>query len=92
MPAIQEILHGYHTLIDVRTTEEYNLKHIDGSINIPILEIPKRLQDIKQMTLPIVVYCLSGGRSAAATNFLRHSGISEVHDGGGIYDVLAMMA
>ncbi|HEX3024990.1 MAG TPA: rhodanese-like domain-containing protein, partial [Chitinophagaceae bacterium] len=62
----------------------FETEHINGAKNIPVNEIQFRLDEIKKLSQPIVVYCLSGGRSAMAASILKQAGISEVYNGGGI--------
>lgn len=68
-------------VIDVRTLDEYNTGHIDGSINIPVDNISD--VDYDKDTL-IIVYCASGMRSANAAETLVDLGYTKVHnlDGG----------
>jgi phage shock protein E len=68
------------TIIDVRTPQEYQGGHVAGSKNIPLNEIPKRVEELKQMK-NIVLCCTSGGRSAQARQFLAQNGITAL-DGG----------
>jgi rhodanese-related sulfurtransferase len=77
-----------HILIDVRTPEEFDSGHIPGAINIPVEELPQRLDEVPQGT-PIVVYCRSGNRSATAAGILTGNGYSPVYDLGGIQDWVA---
>jgi phage shock protein E len=77
-----------HLLIDVRTPEEFASGHIDGSVNIPVEEMHGRLDDIPG-DAPIVVYCRSGNRSAAAARILTDAGYAPVYDLGGIQDWVA---
>jgi rhodanese-related sulfurtransferase len=72
------------SILDVRTEQEFSAEHINGAKNIPLTDLPYRLQEIKEMSQPIVVYCLSGGRSSMAVNVLKQQGIEEVYNGGGI--------
>jgi rhodanese-related sulfurtransferase len=37
------------------------------------------------MPKPILVYCLSGGRSGVATSILQQNGIAEAYNGGGVF-------
>lgn len=76
----------FKTIIDVRTREEYASGSVVQSINIPLNEIPDRLEDIRQMEQPIVLCCASGGRSGQATSFLKNQGIS-CDNGGSWMDV-----
>ena len=64
------------TIIDVRTSGEFQGGHIEGSINIPVNRILNHIEEIKQMPQPLVLCCASGSRSNLATLFLRNAGIS----------------
>ncbi len=74
-------------LLDVRTEEEYNEKHIPNSVLLPVESIdqdaPSKLTD-KSAT--IFVYCRSGRRSAIAVEVLTLMGYTNVYDLGGIND------
>lgn len=72
-------------LVDVRTPEEYAEKHLKDAVNMnfngdDFIEIISRLDKTK----PVLVYCLSGGRSAKAAALISKKGCSEVYnlDGG----------
>lgn len=69
------------TIIDVRTHEEFDGGHVQGSINIPMQEITMRLSEIKAMPKPIILCCASGNRSGHAVLFLQNNGI-ECQNGG----------
>ena len=73
-------------LLDVRTQDEYNAKHINGSINIPIQSLDKISIEVENYSTPLYVYCHSGTRSARAAKKLRQMGYSNVTDIGGIAD------
>jgi len=72
------------TVVDVRTPEEYAANHFNGSINIPLSEIPDRLKDFGASKNPIIVYCQSGRRSAKAKIILVEKGFLDVTDGGAL--------
>ena len=72
------------SIIDVRNPYEFETERINGAVNIPLPEIMNHLNEIKQMSKPIVIHCLSGGRSATAISILKQYGIEEVYNGGGI--------
>ena len=74
------------TIIDVRTPGEYMGGNVNGSINIPLQEIPNRLDELKSFEQPLVLCCASGDRSTQATNYLSHQGI-ECLNGGSWFDV-----
>jgi phage shock protein E len=73
-------------IIDVRTPAEFMGGNVVGSINIPLQEIPDRLNEIKKINAPIVLCCAAGGRSAQAHIFLVQQGI-DCHNGGSWFDV-----
>lgn len=64
------------TIVDVRTATEFMSGHAQGSINIPLQEIPQRIDELKSLQQPLVLCCASGGRSAHATQFLLQQGIT----------------
>ncbi|MCB9598187.1 MAG: rhodanese-like domain-containing protein [Sandaracinaceae bacterium] len=66
------------TLLDVRTPGEFSSGHIEGAVNIPISELGQRMEEVPT-DHSVVVYCLSGGRSASAASMLRSHGY-QVHD------------
>jgi len=70
------------TIIDVREGYEFENGHVEGSINIPLGEIPEKIKELKEMKKPLVLCCASGNRSGAATNFLQTNGVEDVHNGG----------
>jgi rhodanese-related sulfurtransferase len=74
------------TIIDVRTPDEFRLGHVQGSINIPLQEIPARLTEIKTLHQPLILCCASGNRSGQATIFLRNNGIA--CDNGGSWSMV----
>lgn len=71
-----------HQLIDVRTPEEFNSGYIEGASNIPLAQLPNRLDELDP-AVPVVVYCRSGNRSATAAQILRDAGFSVIYDLGG---------
>ncbi len=76
---------GKATIIDVRTPAEFMGGHVAGSINIPLQEVPARLDEFKNMQ-HIVLCCASGNRSGQATRFLQSNGI-ECENAGSWLDV-----
>jgi phage shock protein E len=81
---INEIInHPKVSIVDVRTKDEFASGHVEGAINIPLNEVPQRVAEFDAMSKPLVLCCLSGGRSGQATQFLRDNGIEDVHNGGG---------
>lgn len=76
------------TLVDVRTAQEFAEGHAPGAINIPLDQVQKRLAEFTKMAKPIVAYCRSGNRSAMAVQILKQNGISDVYNGGALYEVM----
>ena len=74
------------TIVDVRTAEEFRGGNAKGSINIPLQEIEKRMDELKALKQPLVLCCASGGRSGNATQYLSQQGI-ECYNGGSWLDV-----
>lgn len=68
-------------LVDVRTPEEFAEGTVPGAINIPLIEISKRLDEFKGKK-QVVVFCRSGNRSSQAQAILNANGISNVVNGG----------
>jgi rhodanese-related sulfurtransferase len=71
-----------HTIIDVRTKEEFESGHVKGAINIPVNLIPEKIQEIEKLPHPIVLCCASGTRSRQAHVFLSQHGIANTYNGG----------
>lgn len=74
------------TIVDVRSSEEFRGGHVAGSINIPLMEIPKRMDELKKLKSPLVLCCASGGRSGQAHDYLALQGI-ECFNAGSWMDV-----
>lgn len=74
------------TIVDVRTIEEFRGGNVSGSINIPLQEIEKRMDELKTLRHPLVLCCASGIRSGQAHGYLAQQGI-ECYNGGSWLDV-----
>lgn len=66
-------------IIDVRSKEEYNQKHLDGAINIPHNQILEGIKHYSKETI-FILYCSTGSRSRLASNLLTRIGYSNVYD------------
>jgi len=64
-------------LVDVRSVAEFASGNAPGSVNIPLGELGKRLQEIPK-TAPVVLCCASGTRSGMAKMLLKKNGYSQV--------------
>ena len=72
-------------VIDVRTLEEFESGHIEGSSNIEWQEISSIADNINK-DQKIYLYCRSGRRSQNATDILVDLGYKDVTNLGGIKD------
>jgi phage shock protein E len=70
-------------LLDVRSGFEFAANGLEGAINIPVDELPARAAELDP-NRPVVVYCLSGHRSAEAGRILTGAGFEDVRDLGSI--------
>ena len=70
-------------VIDVR--EDFEVEHgmIPGAIHIPLGQIPDRLEELND-TLPYIVVCKGGVRSANACEFLEAQGFDVTNLNGGM--------
>ncbi len=80
------------TIVDVRTPAEFAGGHVPGSVNIPLNEVPDRVEEFRAMDKPLVLCCRSGARSDNAMRFLQQQGITDVHNGGSWQQVLAELS
>ena len=88
MKRINEILEKEEvTVVDVRNTWEYEEGHVNNALNIPLNEIPARIDEFRRLNGPVILYCRSGNRSGAAVHLLKLAGITDVYNGGGILDM-----
>ncbi|KAF1695270.1 rhodanese-like domain-containing protein [Pseudoxanthomonas koreensis] len=80
---------GEVVLIDVREPAEFAGGHLPGAVNLPrgVLEFQVHAHPamacstsdaLAQPSRPLLLYCLSGGRSALAADSLRQLGFGDV--------------
>ncbi|AZQ61630.1 rhodanese-like domain-containing protein [Flammeovirga pectinis] len=79
----KELISGGVQLLDVRSEEEFNEGHIEGSVNISVNDIQSRISEVKELGSPLVVCCLSGGRAGVAKALIEAAGVKEVYNAGG---------
>lgn len=73
-------------IVDVRTPEEFNQGHFEGSVNIPLQEITQRADEIKNAGKPVIFCCRSGARSEQATVYFSQQGL-DCYNGGAWQEV-----
>jgi rhodanese-related sulfurtransferase len=66
-------------ILDVRTREEYNGSHINGSTLIPVQELDIRFKELPR-DKKILVYCRTGGRSVTASDILVKNGFTQIYN------------
>lgn len=68
-------------LLDVRTDEEYNERHLNGAkhINVNDKQFEQELNKLDK-NKPLYIYCLSGGRSSTAANIAAKQGFKEIYN------------
>lgn len=72
------------TLVDVREPNEHRAERIPGAINVPLSQLQAQAGRIPT-DKPVVLHCLSGGRSKTALDLCARMGLSvDTHMGGGI--------
>lgn len=74
---VRELVESGAFIIDVREKNEYELSHLNGSLNLPLSEIRERLNEIPK-DRPVYVHCRSGQRSYNACLLLKHMGYDNV--------------
>ena len=66
-------------LLDVREPWEYEKAHIEGTLLIPMREVPARVAQIDEAK-EVVAICHHGGRSMQVAMFLEKNGFKRVHN------------
>ncbi|MDX8382926.1 MAG: rhodanese-like domain-containing protein [Ghiorsea sp.] len=68
-----------HTLLDVRTSGEWNNGHAAEAVHIPLNELGQRMDEVAK-DKAVVVICASGMRSMAAASGLGSAGYAPVYN------------
>ena len=72
------------TVIDVRSSKDYEKGHIEGAVNIPLDKLKERIDEIDK-NRKTVVHCNKGVTGNAAQNLLINLGVKEVYNLSGGY-------
>jgi rhodanese-related sulfurtransferase/glyoxylase-like metal-dependent hydrolase (beta-lactamase superfamily II) len=64
-------------LLDVRTPGEWGMKHIKGSVNVPLNHLQERIDQVPR-DRRIAVHCAGGYRSSIAVSILHQHGITNL--------------
>ena len=70
-----QLEHEKPVLLDVRETWEFEICHIDGSVNIPMGQVSRQLEQLHTAT-EIVVICHHGIRSQQVIIFLQQQSVA----------------
>lgn len=90
--ALEALERDDSVLIDVRTEQEYAEGALKGAARIETQNLGERIGSVApDKNTPIVLYCRSGTRSAAAQNLLQGMGYSQVINAGGYQDLKAAL-
>jgi rhodanese-related sulfurtransferase len=73
------------SVVDVREEVEWQHGHIEGSLHVPMMQVPQRLDELPTHGQVLVV-CTVGGRSAQVVNYLQHQGVDAVNLDGGLLE------
>lgn len=80
---------GAAIVVDVRTPAEFAGGAYPEAVNIPLDELPGRMEELGANDREITVYCASGARSAYAARMMEQKGFSKVTNGGGLMQMMA---
>lgn len=80
--AIKSFYEKGAVVLDVRSPGEFADGHISGSKNIPLPVLSSQIDQVKSFGKPVLVCCLSGGRSANGAKILNEAGIEAINGGG----------
>ena len=69
-------------VVDVRSSSEYDIFHIENSINIPVHELRERYTEL-DAEAEIVLICGSGHRSSMGCSILQQKGFKNLHNASG---------
>lgn len=74
-------------IVDVRTPPEFADGHLPQAVNYPLSALNIHFADIAKDT-QIVLYCRSGNRSGKAYQYLKAKGFTNLHNAGGLAEML----
>lgn len=71
-------------IVDVRSREQFDAGHVQGAINVPLLELDARLAEFGDENAPIVLYCNTGQTSGRVASILVRRGFTRVFNAGSV--------
>ena len=81
---IRQTLDAGATLLDVRTTDEFQASSLPDAKNIPLAILPLLAHEHMDRHEPVLIYCRSGGRAVIAEKILASLGFTDVTNIGSI--------
>lgn len=87
-PAPEPVKVAGPLIVDVRTPGEFSTGAYPGAVNIPLDELPGRMEELGGVHREIILYCASGGRSGYATRLLAQAGFSNLTNAGGLSQMM----
>ena len=69
-------------VLDVRFSSEFDAGNVPGAVNASYTRMPDYAQDRVPRDKKLLVHCVSGGRSAAASSYLAKEGFDVVYVNG----------
>lgn len=75
-------------LVDIRNVGELVNGVVEGSIHLPLAELPKRYGEL-DAERPVLLHCAGGYRSSVAASWLKNRGFRDVSDVLGGYNAIA---
>ena len=82
---IRQTLESGATLLDVRTTNEFNSGALPNAKNIPLSILPLLAHEQLDKDEHVFIYCRAGGRAIMAERILAGLGFSRVTNIGGMH-------
>ncbi len=78
LQATQLLNKGKALILDVRSAEEFKAGHLRASRNIPLNELPTRLNDLDK-SATLLVICQTDARAGRGAAQLRRAGFTDVY-------------
>ena len=78
----QEMQAGGALFLDVRTAEEYQAGHVEGSISLPVERLANQIVGITGAAgrgHSLMLYCSTGSRSRIAAQLLQRLGYQKIY-------------
>ena len=80
---------GY-ALLDVRRNTEVETEHVEGAINLSLIDLPERLHELDRHG-KYMIYCAGGYRSMIASSILTNHGFENIINIHGGFDAIKLV-